>query len=94
MKTFYTYILSNKKNGTLYIGMTNDLHRRLKEHRSGLTRGFVTKYRLTRLVYFETLGDAYSAIVREKQLKGWLRAKKIVLIEAKNPEWKDLSEGW
>ena len=91
MKTFYVYILSNRKNGTLYIGMTNNLQRRLKEYRSGVSRGFVTKYRLTRLVYFETFGDAYSAIVREKQLKGWLRSKKIALIEAKNPEWKDLS---
>ena len=74
--------------------MTNDLGRRVAEHKSKLASGFAGRYKLTRLVYFETFGDAYSAIVREKQLKGWLRSKKIALIEAENPEWNDVSRGW
>jgi putative endonuclease len=94
MKFYYVYILSNKRNGTLYIGMTNDLGRRMREHKLRLNSGFASRYRLTRLVFFETLGDAYSAILREKQLKGWLRSRKIALIETENSEWSDLSRGW
>lgn len=94
MKTMYVYILTNKKNGVLYIGVTNDIERRTAEHKQKIYRGFSSRYNLKRLVYFEVFDDPASAITREKQLKGWLRSKKIALIEAENPDWKDLSEGW
>jgi putative endonuclease len=79
---------------TLYIGVTNDLERRVFEHKQKLVPGFTTKYKITTLVYFEDTGRIEDAIAREKQIKGWLRAKKITLIEALNPEWEDLSDGW
>ena len=89
------YILSNRRNGVLYTGVTNDLRRRLSEHRSGLDpSSFTARYNLDRLVYFETTSDIRAAIEREKQIKGWLRRKKIALIEAVNPEWQDLASGW
>jgi putative endonuclease len=94
MKQFYVYIMSNRKDGTLYTGMTNDLERRVFEHKKKLYEGFTKKYNLTKLVYFEDTNSALSAIEREKQIKGWLRSKKIKLIEEMNPEWKDLSDGW
>jgi len=94
MKTMYVYILTNKKNGVLYIGVTNDIERRTAEHKQKIYRGFSNRYNLKRLVHFEVFDDPASAITREKQLKGWLRSKKIALIEAENPDWKDLSEGW
>ncbi len=94
MHIYYTYIMSNRKHGTLYTGMTNNLASRVYQHKHKLTPGFTSRYGLTRLVYYEETNDVRIAIAREKQIKGWLRRKKIVLIESLNPEWKDLSEGW
>jgi putative endonuclease len=82
----------SNRSGTLYMGVTNDLARRLYAHKNKLIPGFTEKYRITRLVYFEITSDVESAIAREKQIKGWLRSKKIALIESVNPEWKDLGE--
>ena len=79
---------------TLYTGITNDLNRRVYEHKQKLVPGFTQKYNITKLVYFEETSDVNDAIAREKQIKGWLREKKIVLIESMNSEWKDLSAGW
>jgi putative endonuclease len=92
VKEFYVYILTNQSR-TLYVGMTNDLERRVQEHREGKVSGFTRRYGLKRLAYYERFPTALSAIEREKQLKGWLRARKIALIEGLNPEWKDLIEG-
>jgi len=94
MKQFYVYIMSNRKHGTVYTGMTNDLERQVLENKKKLVDGFTKKYNLTKLVYFEDTNSALSAIEREKQIKGWLRSKKVALIEAQNPEWNDLSDGW
>lgn len=80
--------------GTLYIGVTNNLERRVYEHRAKLVDGFTGKYNVSRLVYFEATSDAESAIAREKQMKGWVRRKKVALIESVNPSWRDLAEGW
>ena len=93
-KQYYTYILSNKSDTTLYIGVTNDLRRRLYEHKNELIDGFTKKYHVHKLVYYEHTSDVRAAIAREKQLKGWLRAKKNALVETMNPQWKDLSEEW
>ena len=89
---YYVYIMTNKSR-TLYTGVTNDLERRVYEHKQKLVPGFTAKYNITRLVYFEVTQDVKAAITREKQIKGWLRSKKIALIESVNPEWKDLSMG-
>jgi len=86
--------MANKKNGTIYTGVTNNITRRVNEHKRELTPGFTSKYGLNRLVYFEELNDIRMAIAREKQIKGWLRRKEIALIESMNPNWYDLSEGW
>ncbi len=86
--------MTNKRNGTLYTGITNDLERRVYEHKHKLVKGFTSKYNLMRLVYYEDTDDVSAAIAREKQIKGWLRRKKLALIESMNPEWKDLSDGW
>ena len=94
MKSYFVYIITNYKKTTLYIGVTNDLIRRMYEHGNGLVRGFSKKYQLKYLVYFEETGDVMSAIHREKQLKKWNRAWKEELINEFNPEWKDLSEEW
>ena len=94
MKHYYVYVLTNRKRGVLYTGMTNDLERRVYEHREKLIPGFARKYNLTKLVYFEEITDVNAAIKREKQIKGWLRKKKIALIESRNPNWNDLSEEW
>ena len=91
---YYVYILTNRTNRVLYTGVTNDLVRRVYEHREKFVEGFTKKYNVTKLVYYETTGDIESAIVREKQIKGWLRKKKITLIESVNPEWRDLSLDW
>lgn len=91
MKNYFVYILASKKNGTLYIGVTNDLTRRIDEHKRGLVEGFTKKYNVKNLVYFEQTEDVESAITREKQMKEWQRSWKIKLIEKNNPEWKDLS---
>ena len=93
MRQYYVYILTNWAE-TLYIGVTNDLHRRVYEHQHGLVPGFTSKYRVSRLVYFEETPDVQAAIAREKQLKGWTRAKKRTLIEQANPGWLDLSAAW
>ena len=93
MKEYYVYIMTNR-SGTLYVGMTNDIVRRTMEHKEGRGSKFTSKYRINRLVYYESTNDVLSAIAREKQIKGWLRAKKIALIESVNPEWCDLSEDW
>lgn len=89
---YYVYILANRKSGTLYVGVTNNLARRLYEHANGLTKGFTKKYSVHRLVYFELTSDVTSAIAREKQLKNWKRDWKIALIEKENPDWNDLSK--
>ncbi|TAK50993.1 MAG: GIY-YIG nuclease family protein [Bacteroidetes bacterium] len=91
-KTYYVYIMTSKKNGTLYIGVTNNLARRVEEHKSDIEEGFTKKYQVHDLVYYELLNDKQTAIVREKQLKKWKREWKIKLIEETNPDWKDLSE--
>ena len=92
-KEYSVYIMTNKSR-TLYTGVTNDLMRRVYEHKNKLIKGFTSKYNIQCLVYYETTSSIDSAIAREKQIKGWLRAKKIALIESINPEWKDLSEEW
>jgi putative endonuclease len=89
-RNFYVYIPASRIGGTLYIGVTNDLIRRVAEHRLKLTKGFTEKYEVGRLVYFEQFDDAENAIKREKQLKKWNRAWKIRLIEQLNPNWDDL----
>jgi putative endonuclease len=86
---YFVYIISSL-NKTLYIGITNDLKRRIWEHKLGLAEGFSKKYQIKYLVYYEILNDSYNVITREKQLKKWRREKKIKLIESVNPEWKDL----
>ena len=86
----YTYMLTNRHNTVLYIGVTNDLVRRTYEHRNKLLEGFTKRYNLTKLVYFEAVEDIRVAIAREKQLKGWTRAKKERLIATMNPQWNDL----
>ena len=93
LKDYYVYIMSNVSR-TLYVGVTNDLLRRVYEHKQTLSHGFTSKYNLTLLVYFEATPDILAAIAREKQIKGWLRAKKVSLIESVNPEWLDLSAQW
>ena len=92
-KVMYVYIMSSNSR-TLYTGVTNNLQRRVYEHKNKLIPGFTSMYNTTRLVYYEEYPDPKSAILREKQIKGWLRTKKIALIEAMNPEWEDLSAGW
>ncbi len=89
---FYFYIMSNKNNTVLYTGVTNDLRRRVYEHKEKMIEGFTKKYHITKLVYYEILMDTESAIVREKQIKGGSRRKKEGLIEGMNPQWKDLYE--
>ena len=90
-KNYYVYILANERNGTLYIGVTNNLVRRVYEHQNGLVDGFTKKYKVKMLVYFESTEDIISAIAREKALKKWSRSWKISLIQSVNPEWNDLS---
>jgi len=92
MKNFYVYILCSKRNGTLYIGITSDLIKRLYEHKNDLVNGFTKKYNVHRLVWYEIHESAESAITREKQIKKWKRAWKIKMIEQSNPEWNDLYE--
>jgi putative endonuclease len=82
------------KSGTFYVGMTNDIKKRVYEHKNKLIAGFTKKYNINRLIYFETFSDVYSAITREKTIKGWLRKKKIDLVNSTNPYWNDLSSDW
>ena len=90
MREYFVYIMASRSR-VLYTGVTNDLVRRVAEHRAGETAGFSKKYRVTKLVYFEGTRDVWAAIAREKQIKSWRRNKKVALIEATNPEWEDLS---
>jgi putative endonuclease len=90
METYFVYILASRKNGALYIGVTNDLVRRVAEHRIGEASLYTRKYQVRRLVYFEDYRDIRLAIEREKRLKWWRRAWKVALIERANPEWRDL----
>ncbi len=92
MKQPAVYILTNKKDGTLYTGVTSDLPKRIYDHKNGITKGFTSKYNCSNLVYFETYDDMEHAIAREKQIKAGSRKKKIALIESKNPEWRNLYE--
>jgi putative endonuclease len=87
---YYVYILASRKDGATYIGVTNDLVRRIYEHRTKAVPGFSSRYNITRLVWFEIYDDPISAISREKELKKWKRAWNVQLIEAQNPEWNDL----
>jgi putative endonuclease len=89
-KHFYVYILASRKHGTIYIGVTNDLIRRVYEHKQKLVAGFTKDYDVHKLVYYEIFDDPESAIVREKRLKRWKRDWKIELIEGSNPNWDDL----
>ena len=92
MNQYYVYILASQRNGTLYIGVTNDLIRRVYEHRNGLVDGFTKQYKIHLLVYYEEVGDINAAISREKALKKWRREWKIDLTETFNPDWLDLYE--
>lgn len=92
-KIYFVYIMSNRSK-TLYTGVTNCLIRRVREHKLGMGSGFTSRYKLDRLVYFERFEDVHRAIGREKEIKGWLRVRKIALIVDANPAWKDLSVGW
>ena len=93
MQEYFVYIMTNKSR-TLYTGVTNNLKRRVYQHKHKLIPGFTSKYNITQLVYFESTVDIKAAIAREKQIKGWLRSKKIALIDSVNPKWQDLSGGW
>ena len=90
---YFVYIVCSR-SGTLYIGMTNSIYRRALQHKRGELEGFAAKYHCDRLVYYESFDDVHKAIGREKQLKGWSRAKKIALIQSKNPRWEDMAEKW
>ena len=93
MAVYWTYIVASRHR-TLYTGITNDLERRVYEHKMGLTTGFAKKYNCSRLVFFESADTPLVAIAREKQIKGWSRAKKVALIESLNPGGVDLATGW
>jgi putative endonuclease len=90
MRQYYVYIMASKRNGTLYIGVTNNLVKRVYEHKIDLVRGFTQKYRVHNLVYYEIYSHIYDAIAREKRMKKWKREWKIQLIEKSNPQWRDL----
>jgi putative endonuclease len=93
MNNYYVYILASRRNGTLYIGVTSDLIKRIYQHKNNMAEGFTKKYAVHMLVYFEVTGNAESAILREKQLKAWNRSWKVELIEKENPLWNDLYFG-
>ena len=92
-KKYYVYIVGSR-SGTLYIGITSNIERRVREHKSGEFEGFASQYHCDRVVYYESFDDVNKAIGREKQLKGWVRRKKIAFIESVNPRWQDLAEKW
>jgi len=94
MKNYWVYIVSNKNNNVIYVGVTSELEKRIYQHKHKLIRGFTSKYNLNKLVYFEGCGDVESAILREKQLKRWSRKKKDELIRRMNKSWEDLSLKW
>ena len=93
MRTYWVSIMTNR-SGTLYTGMTGNLARRIDEHRQGLTPGFASRYRIDCLVHAESFSEVRDAIAREKQIKGWDRAKKLALITESNPDWRDVDEEW
>lgn len=93
MRSYHVYIMTSIA-GTLYVGVTNDLRRRVQEHKCGSRPGFTKRYRVTKLVYAEEHADVRDAIAREKQIKAWRRAKKVALIEAENPTWRDYAHEW
>ena len=93
-KDFYVYIAVNRHNNVMYVGVTNNLVRRMFEHRSGMIDGFTKRYNINKLVYFEQTSDVIAAISREKEIKKWRREKKDLLITSINPEWTDLSSDW
>ena len=91
---YYVYIMSSQRNGTLYIGVTNDLQKRVYEHKTSIIKGFTEKYGVSMLIYFEEFQQINQAIRREKNLKKWKRNWKLKLIEKRNPSWNDLSKDW
>jgi putative endonuclease len=93
VRSYYVYIMMSRSD-TLYTGMTNDLQRRVYEHKQKVLDGFTKKYNIDMLAYYEETDDVEAAISREKQIKSWRRSKKVELIESMNPQWRDLSEGW
>ena len=93
MEKFYIYIIASR-TGTLYVGMTNDIKKRIYQHKNHLVGGFTEKYNIDRLIYVETISDFDSVIKREKQIKKWRREKKVALIDSQNPSWDDLSRDW
>ena len=93
LKTYFVYVMANRSR-TLYVGVTNNLQRRVIEHKTQRTPGFTSKYLIDRLVYFETTPNVHAALAREKQIKAWRREKKLELIETANPGWRDLSLDW
>jgi len=93
-KTYYVYLLTNWNNKVMYVGVTSNLERRVYEHKNKLLAGFTEKYKVNKLVYFETSNDVMAALEREKQIKKWRREKKNLLVIGMNPEWKDLSLEW
>ncbi len=94
MKQYYVYMMATRHRSAVYVGVTNDLERRVSEHRSKKFDGFTNRYHVGILVYYEATSDVRVALAREKHLKGWRRARKIALIESLNPMWVDLTEGW
>ena len=93
-KTYYVYLLTNWNNKVMYVGVSNNLERRLYEHKNKLVKGFTEKYNVNKLVYFEETEDVTAAIAREKEIKKWRREKKNQLVNRMNPNWEDLSSGW
>ena len=91
---YFVYLMTNQKNTVLYTGITNNLVRRIFEHKQKLIPGFTCRYNITKLVYFEETNNVADAITREKQIKCWIRPKKNILVETTNPEWKDLADDW
>ena len=91
---YYVYMLTNCNNKVLYTGVTNNLERRIYEHKNDTVEGFTKRYNVHKLVWFDCTNDVYSAIEKEKQIKGWTRAKKNALIKEMNPTWRDLSDDW
>ena len=94
MTTYFVYILTNASRTTLYVGYTSELLKRIWQHKNGVFDGFTSKYKVNRLVYLERHMRVWNAIAREKEIKGWRRAKKVALIESVNPKWDDLSRHW
>ena len=92
-RQYYVYIMTNR-SGTLYTGVTNDLERRMYEHKGKFVEGFTKRYNIDMLVYYEVTDDINGALTREKQIKDWRRSKRVALIESTNPQWRDLSDGW